>query len=67
MTKEKIEQLIEILKEKFPDFMDINEAAQKIGLLPEELIDLMNKHPEQFLDIEIKTNWSGRKLLRFKP
>ena len=65
--EEKIKKLIEILKEIFPDGMDLNDAAQKLGMSPSELIKEMNDHPDLFMDIEIKTNWEGRKLLRYRP
>jgi len=47
--------------------VDLNDAAQKLGMSPSELIKEMNDHPDLFMDIEIKTNWEGRKLLRYRP
>ena len=60
----KIEEIMEILRERYPEYVELNEIALRIGVLPEDLNRYLNKNKERFRDIEVHISWDGKKMLR---
>lgn len=61
-----INKIMDILKEHYPDYIEFNKLASDLGMLPDDLTAFFNDNKDVFMDVEIKTSWDGKKLVRLK-
>ena len=53
MIEEKIEKILDAIKQAYPNGIELRDLAFKVNMLPDMIIALLNTHKEEFRDIEV--------------